>query len=426
MSPMERQVYPNKTTFKEFSTRFFDEPGISATNKKAIKDFLDKQLALSVGERRLRKYLSTFKRILIDIYPGFELAKAKEKDINELHRRIREAKLKGEEDEEEKDMSLNTRGDYVKIIRRFYKVTQGRNARMPEKCDFFKPLKNVRVTKGPDDLITREQFKKLLGSCLNIRDKCALWMLMEGGFRIGELVALDMKDVRLTEDAVDVTVPDKPGCKTGSRPVALILSYRYVREWNESHPCKGKPGAPFFVCLEGEGSKEDQRITGWTIRAMIHRAAARAGLGGANEDVSRYHPHAFRHTACTEKAILGFTEVQHANYFGFGIEMARVYVHLNSENTRKIYQEKLGLNKGQEKAVKVCGKCGKDNPFTAEECGRCGTTLDPKKRLELENKKDKMLDRLQALIDFEPAFGEHMEKTNKRYEETKLGKILLN
>lgn len=396
---MERQTYPNKTSFKQFQTRFFEEPKISDANKKAIKDFLAKQLALSVGERRLRKYLSTFKRILIDLYPGFELMSASEDEINELHKRIREA-----------DMSLNTRGDYVKIIRRYYKLCEGRNARMPEKCDFFRPLKKVTVTKNADDIISRGEFKKLLSQCLNIRDKCVLWILMEGGLRIGELVALDLKDVRLTDDAVDITIPAKQGCKTGSRPVALIEAYRYVREWKESHPLKDNPNAPFIVCLEDEKGRKDKRITGWTIRAMIHRAAERAGL-----PKMRYHPHIFRHMACTEKAILGFSEVQHANYFGHGIDMARTYVHLNSENTRKIYQEKLGLNNGIERTVKPCGKCGKENPFTADECGRCGSALNAKERIRQMEDRDQLIQMFGFLMRKEPEYRKITQDLTKKH-----------
>ncbi|MCW6157956.1 MAG: hypothetical protein LVQ63_00515 [Thermoplasmatales archaeon] len=48
--------------------------------------------------------------------------------------------------------------------------------------------------KKPEDIISIEEKKKLLNACLNERDKSLISMLYDSGCRIGELLALRVKD----------------------------------------------------------------------------------------------------------------------------------------------------------------------------------------------------------------------------------------
>lgn len=340
----------------------FELDGVSVGDLRLLRVFFDKQRALGNSVKRLEKYAFMFKA-LFGLMPGLELGSAGEDDLLELSRRIRES-----------GYSDWTKHDLHVAVKRFYKVIEGRNLSYPAKLDFFKPPPCPGPSKGPGDVISRVECGKLLGVCRNSRDKCIVSMLYEGGFRIGELLALDRGDVRLVSDGVEVHVPDKVGCKSGSRDIFLIESYGRIREYLETH--LGGLKSPFFVDMR---FNRPVRMKQQGVRTMLRKKARKAGL-----DPSRFYPHAFRHTAATEKAALGFSESQLNAYMGWkpGSDMASVYIHLTGRELRQAYRKALGLGEREDKKLKVCPRCGYENNWRARECGRCFAVLDPRKAVE--------------------------------------------
>jgi len=390
---------------------FYNCKDITPENKNTVKDFIQKQEALGIKPRRTAKILSNLKTIFTKIAPDFDIATATEQELMQLSELIKKT-----------DYSDRTKEDFIVIVRRYYKVMEGRNVRMPDKCDFFKVGKRVRVSKGPEDVISREEFAKILSAATNLRDKALIVLLYEGGLRVGELLNLDIRDVKITDDGIELHVPDKPGCKTGPRDIWLTECYGSMRSWVDSHPLKHRPEAPLFISRKVcDGKVQYSRLNVFAVATMLKKKAALAGI-----NTKKIHPHAFRHTCATEKAIMGFMSSQLNAFMGWtpSSQMADVYIHYTGKGVKEAYKKALGLPADEQKALRICPKCKHENSYLAQACGRCGSSLDAKRRLELENSKSKILDRLQHLCDFEPRLEKFIDETNQRFEDSKLGKKL--
>jgi len=57
----------------------------------------------------------------------------------------------------------------------------------------------VKNSLSPSDLITEEEFQKMLNACTNSRDRALLSLLYETGARIGEIGSMRIKDVSFDE-----------------------------------------------------------------------------------------------------------------------------------------------------------------------------------------------------------------------------------
>ena len=100
-----------------------------------------------------------------------------------------------------------------------------------------------------------DELQKLLSHCINTRDKAIISLVYEGGFRARELLSLDNKHVRLTNDGVETTIPDKRECKTGRREILLTECHHKISEWKKSHP-KPEDDNPLFITLERRRKKK--------------------------------------------------------------------------------------------------------------------------------------------------------------------------
>ncbi len=370
---------------------FLSNPNISSTNKKNIQKFTKRLESLDIGVERIRKYIYTFNTLLGRIAPGFELATATEKELIKLSETI---KTKVEKEW--------TQRDYHIVVRKYYKVMEGRGVRLPEKCDFFKP---PRITNHENkDIITREEVKNILKACVNARDRAIIMMAYEGGFRIQELMNMNVKDVKIIDDGVHIHVPGKKGSKTGARDVWLVECMGRVREWLEAHPNR-KPNSPLFVDIK---KHKNRRMEQGAARTMFYKKARLAGYNS-----SKFNPHNYRHTCATEKASLGFSESQLNQFMGWrqSSKMGATYIHLTGKDVKEAYKRVLGMSSDEPIKVKVCPKCGYENTWRSTDCGRCFTILDPKKRMELVKKREYLKEVENKSID---KLAKEIEKLKKQ------------
>ena len=105
--------------------------------------------------------------------------------------------------------------------------------------------------------------------------------LYEGGFRIGELLGLQIKHVSFDNNGAQVTVAGK----TGMRRVRIIASAPLLSDWIEAHPRKDDPSGPLWpgIGTLGRGEPIDYEA----VRMMLIRVAGRAGIKKA------INPHVF-------------------------------------------------------------------------------------------------------------------------------------
>ena len=115
-------------------------------------------------------------------------------------------------------------GSYCEEVKHIHPDRYKRKAMREEK---------VRVT----DLLTREEFLRMVEAVPKVsryplRDRALLYVMYEYAARPSELLNMRVGNVRLYENYAEITTEGKTGTKT----LAVVLSYNALREWLEQHP----------------------------------------------------------------------------------------------------------------------------------------------------------------------------------------------
>ncbi|HEY8123602.1 MAG TPA: tyrosine-type recombinase/integrase [Myxococcota bacterium] len=124
----------------------------------------------------------------------------------------------------------------------------------------------------------------------------ALFELMYGaGLRVGEIVALDVRDVDLVRG--DVRVWGKGGKE---RVVPLPEAARAaLRAHLDARAAPGVLAQPLFLAPASRGSAQPRRLSDRDARRRLRKRALEAGLTG------RIHPHRMRHSYATHLLDMG-------------------------------------------------------------------------------------------------------------------------
>jgi len=277
-------------------------------------------------------------------------------------------------------------------IKKFYKWLNG-GEEYPNKVKWIKSSQRVKK-RLPEDLLSKEDIKKMINVADHIRDKALISLLYESGFRIGELLPLMIKNIEFDEYGAKILVPEEG--KTGMRKIRLVSSVPYLATWIENHPLKDNPESPLWV---GIGTRNKNEAIGYqNTRTLIINLAKKANIK------KRTHSHIFRHSRATDLAS-HFTEAQMNHYFGWvqGSKMTSTYVHLSGRDIDSAILKLHGLKeekKEQEEEFtpKKCHRCEKMNPSTGKFCLRCGAPLDLETVMKVEEKRNEMDNTMTILL----------------------------
>lgn len=169
------------------------------------------------------------------------------------------------------------------MLREFYKwlldtdedETPPQFKRMP----FRKPSLEEQ-TRSRDDRLTIKEVVDMLAAARNEKERCIVMLLLDSGFRAGELVALDIGDVRFDEHGAKVLHGrDARGLKTRRRrvPTRITFAAPYVRRWVAVHPRRMQPDAPLFPSRSNRNNGQGLTVSPsrlraqWRIRPMRRR-----------------------------------------------------------------------------------------------------------------------------------------------------------
>ncbi len=126
-----------------------------------------------------------------------------------------------------------------------------------------------------------------------LRDRALLELLYGAGLRVGEAVALDVRDVDLLAREVRVL-----GKGRKERVVPLPQAARQaLGAWLESRRARGYQAEPLFPAL-APGART-RRLGARSVRKILGRRAIAAGVAG------RVHPHRLRHSYATHLLDMG-------------------------------------------------------------------------------------------------------------------------
>lgn len=256
-----------------------------------------------------------------------------------------------------------------------------------------RPVQSKRLM-SDDDLIKPEELEALIKGCRDDRDKAFFSMLFETGARIGELISLEMKDVRLESTPVKVYIRhSKTEDKEGRRVVHIIKSVPYLKRWLDQHPLNKDPSFfssnnPLWVSLD----KNQRVITIYGWSQALNRAAKRAGI------TKHLFHHLFRHSRAYDlhynydfdikevKEVLGHSKLETTDGYlkinkDLMIQKLTGGVHDVEESMRREEAIKAGRP--------VLCACGIENEPKRAFCVSCGRVVNQEVAKELYANKDK-------------------------------------
>jgi integrase len=283
----------------------------------------------------------------------------------------------------------------------------------------------------PTDMWTVEDDSLFLKYCPNPRDRCYHAISRDSAARPHELLKLRIKDVvfKLTPDRKQYAEILVNG-KTGTRPVPLIDSIPYIKDWiTNHHPQAGNPNS-ILIC--GFGKSLNRAISVITIHGIYQsykNIFFPKLLDSANvpyEDKQRiaellkkpWNPYVRRHSALTEKS--GILKEHHLRQFAGwspGSNMHLKYLHyLGNESNDSILQAYGIIPKDRQSGdvlrPKQCPQCNEPNKPDSKFCAKCrmvltydayNETLEGEKQKEdklaiMEERFNSMESRIQTLI----------------------------
>jgi integrase len=270
---------------------------------------------------------------------------------------------------------LESTKDQIRIrVRHFMKWLKGTDDYPPE----VKGFGGRRKEKDDFDTkitISEEDLKRLLDAAPDTRTKAIIAALHDAGFRAGEFCALNWESFKPDEYGAILELPrGATGLKTGARRPRVIDCVPYLTAWMNIHPFKRDAKAALYQLVKS--------------------------LGRQAKLPYEVHPHLFRHTAATEKAKLGWTEVMLRKHFGWSdtSDMPSHYVHVGQDAYDRMVLEKRGIYKNEKPlqpalAPLLCGKCGTSNLATAVFCQGCNRPVSPEAEEAIQKQQDEELNR---------------------------------
>ena len=275
------------------------------------------------------------------------------------------------------DKTDSTKVTYKVKLKRFVKFLKGLHYSRdyPPEVSWIKTRMSNK-TKLPEDLLTKKEAMRLIGACLNPRDKALISLLYETGLRIGEALTLQVKSLEFDTKGAHLKVSNVN--KTGGRRVLVRNSLPLIQNWLNHHPVRDEDGkvdpeAPFWVTINASKTGDP------TPRPYTYRAFSEA-LSGAKRRArikKRVHPHLLRHSAATNLAPK-VKEFAMKQYFGWTMDsnMPAVYIHLSG---KEVDNEILAARGMDIKTIEdpnifkpiVCANCGAENPPDAKLCVNC-------------------------------------------------------
>ncbi len=344
----------------------------SKHNKEVILDFKDFLFSQNLSKDRIARYLYSWHQLLQHV--DYKLDEVEKDDLIELVGKINQDKIK------DRELSEYTKMEYKKAVRKMY--TDYLESKNPEfdgetLCDFFSLTVNTSHT-DPDRLPTPEVVSMLVQNASRIRDKALIMTLWSSAGRIGEVLGLQWKDVKFSNDITKIRFRDtKTG---GSRTVPLRAGYLYLKDLQDSDQRSDESDAFVFRNLTNDKQMSHKAACG-----ILKRARSDTNIGAR----VKTNPHAFRKGRATFLAAQGMNQAQLCEFGGWAQGSSHVakYIRMAESDVEEGIRQIAGIQEADEKFRKdlnpvQCYDCNELNKFEAENCTSCGAVLTTSEMFE--------------------------------------------
>jgi integrase/recombinase XerD len=269
-----------------------------------------------------------------------------------------------------------------------------RSERRPE-CimDIPKLKRKEKSCYKPSDLWTQEDDLLFLKWVTNTRDRCYHTMSRDLSARPHEILSLKIKDVVFKTTGKIQYAEVLVNGKTGTRPIPLIQSIPYVKDWLSNHPSKNNQNSPLFIGLGRRSLGRQLTIDGLGHVYKHYKNKFFPGLlvdpTIPNEDKEKikslllkpFNPYVRRHSALTEKStkLKLHTLNQHAGWTT-NSNMAQTYLHYFGNESSDSLLEAYGVVTKDNVSLntlnpKTCPNCNEGNTQDAKFCAKCRMVL---------------------------------------------------
>jgi integrase/recombinase XerD len=205
----------------------------------------------------------------------------------------------------------------------------------------------------PSDLWSQEDDLLFLKWATNKRDRCYHTMARDLSARPHEILGLKVKDV------IFKTAGDKQYAevlvngKTGSRPIPLIQSIPYIKEWLSNHPSRNNPKSPGLR----RGNKANpimvtgiEQIYKYYKKEFFPKLLEDPTVSNEEKEKIKnllqkpFNPYIRRHSALTEKSTKLKSNIlnQHAGW-SMNSNMAQKYLHYFGNESSESLLEAYGI-----------------------------------------------------------------------------------
>ncbi|MBN1134152.1 MAG: site-specific integrase [Methanosarcinaceae archaeon] len=317
------------------------------------------------------------------------------KDINDLDQMDFEKLVMYLEDE--KGLSPGGIRNYKKLIKKFMRWYYDDE---PPKWVKNLKLKSLATPVQPQDLLTQEEFDKLVESCRHPRDKSFIAVLADSGMRIGALASCRIKNVHFNQYGAIIYISSTSRSKksTAAKGIPITWSTGYLNQWLAVHPLKDDPEAPLWVTRD----KNMDPLSYKSARIMIKNIGLKAGIK------KRVNPHSFRHLAITHWILDGYNEQEIKHRAGWSkgsTQMFKIYANFTDQEINDRIFEKCGLKTEDTRHVtlKKCPRCSNVLRATDKFCSQCSLVLDREALDQIQEIKNTLPEIMQLVMKNEAA-----------------------
>lgn len=391
-------IYGHRTRSLKREEALLQESQLSERNKELIVQWRNGLFAADSGESRVSK-LSSQLRTLAGMVKERKLVKRNLDDLEvpDFENLLAAIKL-------HLSWSVNTKADYRRCIKQFYRWFRKRDERLMRDDAaakaFYECVDEMELgykVKKVDysEIILDDDLRLLIEKgCRSLKERAFLAVLHESGFRAGEMLNIRFKDVEVTNEGAVITVDGK----TGPRRRTLFTSAAYLHHWMDIHPLRHQGGEAVLWISESP-SRMHQPLQHGGAQKLVATCAKRADFK------KKHNLHWFRHSRATLLAP-HMSESSLCLIMGWevGSDQIKIYNHVDIAQAEDAIRRMYHLKGAEEvvEQVRKCLGCGLVNDAGRRFCGRCGKPLTTEAAAEEKDALQEAL-RLMAEIMRDPA-----------------------
>ncbi len=282
--------------------------------------------------------------------------------------------------------ALNTRRYMIASLKRFilWRIEAGAGIDLKKVSNIKIPTMDFHAKKA-EDLLTKEEFERVMAACRNSRDRAIVALLYDGSHRPIEVVNLKWRDLIEDEHGISVRTAEKTGRE---RFIRLTYSVPYLTLWQMDRGPYTQDD-PVFVTCDRRGVRG---IGHATLRYIIQDLRERTGI-------DKLKPSIFRPSKITHDVEDGFDHsyIMQKNWGSLSTKMMAVYAKPGKDYIDRVALEHAGIKteikrgpKGKKLAPVQCPECSTLNPSGAVYCMTCRAGLSEESTARLGSIADEL------------------------------------